>query len=61
MKRIFRLILCILMVALWITSCHNPMGDADREALYAQLKKADSCSRHKQEEQAIQHYFEWLE
>ena len=61
MKRIFRLILCILMVALWITSCHNPMGDADREALYAQLKKADSCSRHKQEEQAIQHYFEWLD
>ena len=25
------------------------------------MQKADSCSRHKQEEQAILHYFEWLE
>ena len=45
----------------WLASCHSPLRDVDREVLYAQLKRADSCSRHKQEELAIQHYFEWLE
>lgn len=61
MNRIFRKSLYLLMAVLWMASCHKPMGDAEREALYAQLKRADSCSRHKQEEQAILHYFEWLE
>lgn len=61
MNQIFRLSLYLLMVVLWMASCHNPLRDADRDALYAQLKRADSCSRHKQEEQAILYYFEWLE
>ena len=61
MNQIFRLSLYLLMVVLWMASCHNPLWDADRDALYAQLKRADSCSRHKQEEQAILYYFEWLE
>ena len=61
MNRIFRKSLYLLMVVLWMASCHKPLGEAEREALYVQLKRADSCSRHKQEEQAIQHYFEWLE
>lgn len=60
MNRIFQS-LYLLMVFLWMTSCHKSLGEAEREALYVQLKRADSCSRHKQEEQAIQHYFEWLE
>ena len=60
MIRILRKSLYLLMVGIWMVSCHPSLGDAEREALYAQLKKADSCSRHKQEEQAIQHYFEWL-
>ena len=61
MNQIFRMSLYLLMVVLWMASCHNPLRDADRDALYAQLKRADSCSRHKQEEQAILYYFEWLE
>ena len=61
MNQIFRLSLYLLMVVLWMASCHTPLRDADRDALYAQLKRADSCSRHKQEEQAILYYFEWLE
>ena len=61
MNQIFRMSLYLLMVVLWMASCHNPLWDADRDALYAQLKRADSCSRHKQEEQAILYYFEWLE
>ena len=61
MIRILRKSLYLLMVSIWMVSCHPSLGDAEREALYAQLKKADSCSRHKQEEQAIQHYFEWLD
>ena len=61
MNQIFRMSLYLLMVVLWMASCHNPLRDGDRDALYAQLKRADSCSRHKQEEQAILYYFEWLE
>ena len=61
MIRILRKSLYLLMVSIWMVSCHPSLGDAERETLYAQLKKADSRSRHKQEEQAIQHYFEWLE
>ena len=61
MNQIFRMSLYLLMVVLWIASCHTPLRNADRDALYAQLKRADSCSRNKQEEQAIQHYFEWLD
>ena len=56
MNQIFRMSLYLLMVVLWMASCHNPLWDADRDALYAQLKRADSCSRHKQEEQAILYY-----
>ena len=61
MNQIFRMSLYLLMVVLWIASCHTPLRNADRDALYTQLKRADSCSRNKQEEQAIQHYFEWLD
>lgn len=61
MDRIFRKLPYLLFAVLWLASCHNPLEDAEREALYAQLKRADSCSRHNQEEQAILHYFEWLE
>ena len=61
MSRIFRTSIYLLLTGLWLASCHSSLGDADREALYAQLKRADSCSRHNLEEQAIQHYFDWLE
>ena len=61
MSRIFRTSIYLLLTGCWLASCHSPLRDVDKEALYAQLKRADSCSRHKQEEQAIQHYFEWLE
>ena len=61
MNRIFRTSIYLLLMGCWLASCHSPLRDVDREVLYAQLKRADSCSRHKQEELAIQHYFEWLE
>ena len=61
MSRIFRTSIYLLLTGCWLASCHSPLRDVDKEALYAQLKRADNCSRHKQEEQAIQHYFEWLE
>ena len=61
MNRIFRTLIYLLLMGCWLASCHSPLRDVDREVLYAQLKRADSCSRHKQEELAIQHYFEWLE
>jgi len=61
MNHKLRKLLYLLSAVLWLAACHKPLGDAELEALYTHLKKADSCSRHKQEEQAIQHYFEWLE
>lgn len=61
MNRIIRKSFYLLIAGLGLASCHKPIGDAEREALYAQLKRGDSCSRHRQEEQAIQHYFQWLE
>lgn len=61
MRRIFRKFLYSLLAVLWLASCHRPLEDAEQEALYIHLNRADSCSRHKQEEQAILHYFEWLE
>ena len=51
----------LFLLAFWGVSCHSPLTETEREELYAQLRKADSCSRYKMEEQAIQHYFEWLE
>ena len=61
MNRIYRTSIYLLLMGCWLASCHSPLRNVDREVLYAQLKRADSCSRHKQEELAIQHYFEWLE
>ena len=61
MNQILRKPLYLLLVGIGMVSCHKPMGEADREGLYAQLRRADSCSRHKQEEQAILYYFEWLD
>jgi len=42
-------------------ACRPIGGESDKEDWHVLLQKADSCSRHKQEEQAILHYFEWLE
>lgn len=61
MHHIFRKSLYLLFGALWLVSCHSSLKDTEREALYAQLKMADSCSRNKQEELAIQYYINWLE
>ena len=61
MNRIPRISLYLLLGSIWLASCHTHVEDAELESLYAQLKRADSCSQHKQEEQAILYYFEWLE
>ena len=42
-------------------ACRPIGGESDKEDWHVLLQKADSCSRHKQEEQAILYYFEWLE
>lgn len=57
----FRRICYLFLLVFWGVSCHSPLAENERQELYDQLKKADSCSRYRMEEQAIQHYFEWLE
>ena len=59
MNRIQSILLILLLGGGY--ACRPAGGETDREEGYVLLQKADSCSRHKQEEQAILHYFEWLD
>lgn len=62
MTRIRIIWLFMLLLSLWGGYACRPVGgETNREDLYTLLGKADSCSQHKEEEQAIQYYFEWLE
>ena len=62
MTRIRIIWLFMLLLSLWGGYACKPVGgETNREDLYTLLGKADSCSQHKEEEQAIQYYFEWLE
>ena len=61
MNRMIRNIIYALFLLVGGYACRPAPTEADREKLYAQLRRADSCARSKQEEQAIQLYFEWLE
>lgn len=61
MNRMIRDIIYALFLLVDGYACRPAPTEADREKLYAQLRRADSCARSKQEEQAIQLYFEWLE
>jgi len=61
MKRRIRNLIYVLLSLVGGYACQPASTAVDREELYAQLRKADSCARSKQEEQAIQFYFEWLE
>ena len=59
MNRIQSILLILLIGG--VCSCRPIGGESDKEDWHVLLQKADRCSRHKQEEQAILHYFEWLE
>ena len=62
MTRIRIIWLFMLLLSLWGGYACKPVGgETNREDLYTLLGKADSCSQHKEEERAIQYYFEWLE
>ena len=59
MKKVW--IIYIVPICLLCFACRPTMKETDRKEVYALLKQADSCSRHRQEKLAIEKYFEILE
>ena len=59
MKKVW--IIYIVPICLLCFACQPTMKETDRKEVYALLKQADSCSRHRQEKLAIEKYFEILE